>query len=472
MPPSPDTPRSRALAITNTMVLHLHPVKVDRRAIRVSYTWGLGGISLLMFLILTATGIWLMFYYVPAVPEAYDSMHLLNTGVVLGRFVRNLHRWAAHGMVIAVWLHMTRVFFTGSYKRPREFNWVIGVGLFLVTVALSFTGYLLPWDQLAYWAISVGSNMAKSMPVLGTSIQRLLLGGSEVGPITLIRWYTLHVVLLPVVCLFLMATHFWRIRKDGGISTPAASPTPDGRPGEPSSGPRADMVYTWPHLVSVEAVMALALALALSLMSTFVNAPLLDMANPDRTPNPAKAPWYLVGLQELLLHMHPALSGVVVPVAVLVLLGLIPYLDRDRKGVGTWFSTRRGPVIAAVAAGWTVAAEVALVLFDEFFVLTGMPAGAHGLAPALEFLAARLGLGPNSIIWFGSVLLPLAVMVTIPWALVAVLRRVWRNLEVRELAIAMYSFFLTSFVVLTVIGTAFRGVSMQLTWPWLVPPPI
>lgn len=216
----PDTPRNQVLVILNSVVLHLHPVKLPRRAVRVSYTWGLGGLSLLMFLILTLTGVWLMFYYVPAVPHGYQSMKFLDTNVIFGPFARNMHRWAAHGMVIAVWLHMTRVFYTGSYKPPREFNWVIGVVLFLVTVLLSFTGYLLPWDQLAYWAIMVGSNMAKVSPVVGTYVQQALLGGFDIGPATLIRWYTLHVILLPLACIALMAMHFWRIRKDGGISTP------------------------------------------------------------------------------------------------------------------------------------------------------------------------------------------------------------------------------------------------------------
>ncbi|MCG0238257.1 MAG: cytochrome b N-terminal domain-containing protein [Firmicutes bacterium] len=216
----PDTPRNQVLVILNSLVLHLHPVKVPRRAVRVSYTWGLGGLSLLMFLILTVTGVWLMFYYVPAVPDAYFAMKALETDVIFGQFTRNLHRWAAHGMVLAVWLHMVRVFYTGAYKPPRDFNWVLGVILFTVTVLLSFTGYLLPWDQLAYWAIAVGSEMAGSTPVIGREARMALLGGHTIGQATLVRWYTLHVLLLPLACIALMAMHFWRVRKDGGISTP------------------------------------------------------------------------------------------------------------------------------------------------------------------------------------------------------------------------------------------------------------
>lgn len=216
----PDTPRNQVLVVLNSVVLHLHPVKLPRRAVRVSYTWGLGGLTLWTFLILTLTGVWLMFYYIPAVPDAYISMKALETDVVFGAFTRNMHRWAAHAMTISVWLHMTRVFYTGSYKPPREFNWAIGVVLFFLTVMLSFTGYLLPWDNLSYWAIQVGSNMAYATPVIGKQVQMVLLGGHDIGGPTLIRWYTAHVLLLPLAAIALMAMHFWRIRKDGGISTP------------------------------------------------------------------------------------------------------------------------------------------------------------------------------------------------------------------------------------------------------------
>ena len=215
-----DTPRNRILMVSGNVWLHLHPSKVRRHATRMRFTWCMGGITFLMFLITVVTGVYLMFYYRPVAQYAYADMKYLEFDMPFGMLMRNMHRWAAHGMVIAVWLHMTRVFYTGSYKPPREFNWVIGVALFLITVLLSFTGYLLPWDQLAYWAIQVGSNMAKVTPVIGTYVQRALLDGYDIGPATLVRWYTLHVILLPLTCIALMAVHFWRIRKDGGISTP------------------------------------------------------------------------------------------------------------------------------------------------------------------------------------------------------------------------------------------------------------
>jgi quinol-cytochrome oxidoreductase complex cytochrome b subunit len=173
-----------------------------------------------MFLVLVLTGVLLMFYYVPSSDLAYQSMKDIEASVTFGQLMRNMHRWSAQGMVIAVFLHMGRVFYTGSYKPPREFNWVIGVLLLVVTFLLSFTGYLLPWDQLAYWAITVGTNIGGAAPIVGPKIDFMLKGGKEIGQPTLIRFYTLHVIFLPLIAAFLMAVHFWRIRKDGGISGP------------------------------------------------------------------------------------------------------------------------------------------------------------------------------------------------------------------------------------------------------------
>jgi quinol-cytochrome oxidoreductase complex cytochrome b subunit len=207
----------RSLAIFDSVFLHILPVKSRRRAIKVSYTYYLGAISFFLFVILVVTGVMLMLYYRPAVPDAYEDMKDLQYVVTSGLFLRNLHRWSAHAMVLVVFLHMLRVFYAGAYKPPREFNWVIGVGLFLVTLLLSYTGYLLPYDQLAYWAVTVGTNIAAYMPVLGPKLRYLLLGGSGIGHNTLVRFYVLHCVILPIVLSLLVVVHFWRIRKDGGL---------------------------------------------------------------------------------------------------------------------------------------------------------------------------------------------------------------------------------------------------------------
>lgn len=228
------TPRDRARVISHTVWLHLHPPKVPRHAVRLSFTWGAGGVSFLLFLVTVVTGAVLMLVYRPTPEHAYVDMKCLDFDVPFGMFNRNMHRWAAHAMVLVTWAHMLRVFLTGSYKPPRQFNWVVGVSLLALTMLLSFTGYLLPWDQLSMWAVTVGTNMAGATPLLGhegplaslvgvteeTDVRAALLGGPTVGGAALLRFYVLHCVVLP---LFLGAgciLHFWRVRRDGGISGP------------------------------------------------------------------------------------------------------------------------------------------------------------------------------------------------------------------------------------------------------------
>jgi len=218
--PYPTTSRTRALAVMNNVFLHLHPVRVKRHAVRYTYTFCLGGISFFLFLALTVTGIYLMFFYVPSVALAYQNIQSIETSVAFGLLVRNMHRWAAHLMVLTVFLHMIRVFYHGAYKPPREFNWLIGTLLLFSTLWLSFTGYLLPWDQIAFWAITVGSQMATYAPLINSESSFLLLGGIEVGQGTLIRFYVMHVIAFPLIAAILLVVHFWRIRKDGGISGP------------------------------------------------------------------------------------------------------------------------------------------------------------------------------------------------------------------------------------------------------------
>ena len=234
-----DTPRNRVLQIASNVWLHLHPVKMHRHALRIKFTWCMGGVTFFLFLVETVTGVLLMFYYRPTLEWAYPDILALRDVASLG-ILRELHRWGAHAMVITVWLHMYRVFLTGSYKPPREFNWSIGVILLVLTLLLSFTGYLLPWDQLSIWAITVGSNMGRATPFLGSEgpgAQLLTVGGIDmitnasdarfgllgarfVGEETLNRFYVLHCIAIPLAAALLLAIHFWRIRKDGGISGP------------------------------------------------------------------------------------------------------------------------------------------------------------------------------------------------------------------------------------------------------------
>src|SRR5438552_3218625 len=187
-----DSRKIQALAVFTNVFLHLHPVKVRRHALAIPYTWCMGGLSFFLFLVLTLTGTLLMFYYRPTTEWAYSDIKDLETVVIFGQLLRNMHRWAAHGMVITVFLHMIRVFYTGSYKPPLEFNWVIGTLLFFFTILLSYTGYLLPWDQLSFWTVTVGYDIARATPFIGDEFSFALLGGSRPGLNALLRLYLLN----------------------------------------------------------------------------------------------------------------------------------------------------------------------------------------------------------------------------------------------------------------------------------------
>jgi quinol-cytochrome oxidoreductase complex cytochrome b subunit len=371
--PLPSNDLERASTSFTNFFLHMQPVKVHRNSLRPLYTLGLGLMSLFLFVILTVTGVLLMFYYVPSTTQAYDRMLDLRGSVAFGTFLRNMHRWSAHGMVAVVFLHMCRVFFTGSYKKPREFNWVLGVLLFLVTLFLSFTGYLLPWDQLAFWAITVGTSIASYAPLVGKEIRFLLLGDVTVGQEALLRFYVLHVAVLPSALTLLIAIHFWRIRKDGGLSRrpeedepmAVAPPTLKVRT-VVTSGPKPvstmnklyglqgfvrgpftktgnvpdRSVYAWPNLMIAELLVLVLTIAAVLVVSLLFNAPLEEPVNVMHPPNPAKAPWYFLGLQEMVSY-SAFWGGVGVPGIFVVLLLLVPFLDRKAGGVGVWFSRQR-----------------------------------------------------------------------------------------------------------------------------------
>ena len=371
------TNKGKIQLVFHTLWLHIHPVKVHNSHFKFTYTWYLGFISFYLFLILTVTGIALMFYYRPTTTAAYQDMKDLEFAVFLGKFTRNLHRWATHAMIIVVVLHMYRVFVTGSYKKPRQLNWVIGVLLLLLTLLLSFTGYLLPWDQLAFWAITVGASMGAYTPWLGPKLKELLLGGTQVGDAALIRFYVLHCIVLPVAMVLLTMLHFWRIRKDGGLSPPphrlsartvclaestawspetddprtalapeksaAAAAVADEAP--PASRPVAskdeDIVFAYPYAFYREGIALLATLLVMMAASLVWNAPLEELANPAKTPNPAKAPWYFLGVQEMVSY-SAFVGGVVAPALMIFALLVLPYLDTSperrpsKRKLGIW----------------------------------------------------------------------------------------------------------------------------------------
>ena len=220
----PGSDKEAGDAIVKNLLLHWFPNKVSKASLSWNYSFYLGTISFALFMILTLTGVVLMFLYVPSVERAYGSVKDIEYVVSFGWMLRGVHRIAAHLMVAFVFLHMVRVFLTGAYKNGsavganRPLNWIIGLVLLVVTLLLSFTGYLLPWDQLAYWAITVGTNIASAAPIVGQWIRFLLLGGNTIDQGALIRFYVLHVFFLPVAVLLLFSWHMWRVRKDGGLA--------------------------------------------------------------------------------------------------------------------------------------------------------------------------------------------------------------------------------------------------------------
>ncbi|UCF35761.1 MAG: cytochrome b N-terminal domain-containing protein [Acidobacteriota bacterium] len=383
--PLPSSERGRSATMFTNFFLHLHPVRVHRHTLKATYTLGLGLISLFLFLLLALSGILLLFYYVPSTAQAYDRMLDLRGTVAFGTVLRNMHRWSAHGMVAVVFLHMCRVFFTGAYKKPREFNWVVGVILLLLTLFGSFTGYLLPWDQLAFWAITVGAEIAAYAPILGSEVQFLLLGDYSVGQEALLRFYVLHVVVLPLLITLFVAIHFWRIRKDGGLARPEQPDTVVETPmtltgGEPRGAfglmgfvrkpftkvgnVPGNTVYSWPDLLTAEIFVLVLTIAAILVISISFDAPLEEPVNVMHPPNPAKAPWYFLGLQEMVSY-SAFWGGVGIPTLEVLLLLMIPYLDRRPGGEGIWFSKQR--LLANTLFMTFVVINIILIIIGTFF---------------------------------------------------------------------------------------------------------
>ncbi len=475
----PETDRTRSEAVFHNLFLHIHPVRVHRWSLKSTLTLGLGVMSTASFVILTATGILLMLYYKPSTILAYDSIKDIHFVVPTGRFMRNMHRWGAHLMVIAVLFHMARVFFTASYKSARRFNWVIGLMLFILTLMLSFTGYLLPWDQVAYWAITICANIAQSPRELtdalhitgffdpGGLTKTILLGGNEVGEDALIRFNMLHCILLPLVISFFMGIHFWRIRKDGGLARPEDAddklgPLPDGEKPDFTQAPQKTYglmafvrgsspvvgkgpehtVPAWPHLFYAElAVFMISFVIMLAL-SLLMDAPLKELANPLVPENPAKAPWYFLGLQELVSH-SAFMGGIGVPVIALLGLFLIPYLDKEKTPEGIWFAGKGEKSVTVKSA---VFGLTSVILIEMFTIRFGW---LRDWMPGIPQLIAIL-VNPGSVL----------TLIYMLWSI-----RIFRQTGSMRLgAVAIFTCFLAGFLVLTVIAVQFRGPNWDFYW--------
>ena len=439
LPPRDD--RGRMRVVMNNLVLHLHPSKVAKPTLKFTYTWGLGGLGLLLVAVLVVTGVMLMFVYTPAPETAYLDMLKLQTEVSFGQLIRNLHHWSGNLLVVVAFLHLLRVFFTGGFRTPREFNWILGLGLLLLVVGANFTGYLLPWDQLAYWAVTVGSSLLSYIPLIGEPLRNFLLGGPEVGAATLTNFYGLHVAIIPLTLMAIISFHIWRVRKDSLSIPHKLDGTVDG-----GNGTQIEKVTTLPHLVSIELVFALIMTGAILLWSVWVNAPLEAAANPDLSPNPAKAAWYFMGLQELLLHFHPVFGAIIIPALALGALVLLPYQRFDLSAVGVWFRSAKGRWMALVAMLSALIAVPLLIVLDEYVI--DLPA----MMPSLPTIISNG--------W-----IPLAALLLLLIGFYEGIKRLFRAsaCETRQ---SVFVLLVTAFIVLTIVGIAFRGEGMALVLPW------
>ena len=422
----------------NTLVLHFRPKVVQERTLRFTLTWGLGGMAVVLVGLLFATGMMQKFVYQPVPDRAYESILHLQNDVFFGQLIRNIHHWSANILLIVAFLHFLRVFFTGAFHAPRQFNWIIGLTMFVLILGSNFTGYLLPWDQLAFWAVTICTGMLEYIPVIGEGIKQVILGGTDLGPATLSNFFAIHTAIIPACLLLLMPFHFWRVRKAGGLVVPRSS--------EENPTTKGEMVPTIPNLILRELVVAAVLIAFIMLLSVVYNAPLGAKANPGLSPNPTKAPWYFAGLQELLLHIHPLFAFVVMPLIIAGVLILLPYIPYDENTAGVWFTSHRGRRMAIFAAVVAIVFTPLFVLADDLF---------------FDFAAWMPGIPP--VVSGG--LLPAGIILAALGGFYALMKRKYSATK-NEAVQAIFVLLLFAFIILTITTVWFRGEGMALTWPW------
>ena len=438
--PDPLIPKSdqeRRRYLLKNLILHFRPATVPEKTLKFTLTWGLGGMAAVLIFLQLGTGLLLKFVYVPTPLDAYTSILALNNEVIFGQLIRNIHHWSANFLVPIVLLHMLRVFFTGAFHPPRQFSWIIGLGLFGLVLTANFTGYLLPYDQLAYWAVTVSTGMLEYIPAIGHRLQEIIQGGHEIGPATLSIFFAIHTAVVPLGLIILMAFHFWRIRKAGGLVIPRAS-------GEVIEE-KSVRVTTLPHLLLREFVVALMLIAVVMVVSVSFDVPLGDSANPGLSPNPTKAPWYFSGLQELLLHLHPLFSVFIIPLVLFIALIGIPYLKYDTNTEGVWFASVKGRRMAMIAGLFAIVAAPLGILTDEYLI---------------DFAVALSGI-PN---FFGNGLIPFTFIFCGCAGFYILLKHRYSATN-NEAIQALFVFILVIFLILTVTGAWFRGPGMKLAWP-------
>jgi len=451
----------RIRAVTKNFFIHFQSPKLHAYSLRPTFTYGLGILNLSLFLILLLTGLLLMVYYRPSVSHAYNSILDINNVITGGRYLRNMHRWAGHGLVFFSIIHMSRTFYTASYTKGRSLTWNIGIGLLFITLFSSFSGYLLPWDQLGFWAVTIASNIVSSTKELtdalsitayfdpGLIIKKLLLGGNDVEQNALTRFYFLHIVFLPLLFIGLTGWHFWRIRKSGGLNLPdnvdELVMIKDPNKNEKSKLIKNEyQLFSWPVALWAEiSIFLVALAL-LSFFAYFIDAPLKEIANPAMPENPAKAPWYFLGVQELVSYSSFG-GGILVPLLITIALISFPYIDKDENNIGLWFSGAKG-------------------LRVTFF------SGLFAFSIILIMILVLAGFGWIRD-WFPTVPIQLMIILN-PGILIALVFSLYswiiskQTKSIRLGMIALYTCILTGFALFTAVGIWLRGPDWEFTfWP-------
>jgi len=413
------------------LILHLHPRTVPSQTLRFTLSWGLGGMAVMLVGLLFITGILLLTVYQPSIEHAYDSVLFLSRDTAFGPWVRNIHHASANLLVVMAAAHLLRVMLTGAFGPGRRLNWIIGLCLLFLVLAANFTGYLLPWDQLAYWAVTISTSMLGYIPLIGDGLRAFFLGGQEIGPATLSNFHVLHVAVIPASLIILMLWHFWLVRRAGGLAR-----------NENGDEERSPVV---PDLLMREAAVGLTLVAFVLLLAMVWHAPLLEQANPGMSPNPTKAPWYFQGFQELLLHLHPIYAVLVWPLLGAAALMLAPFWKQSALPSGVWFGSRTGWRLAALGFIAGAVPALAAILLDS--LLQGTDAGIAGSGMILRGLV------------------PTLILIAYPAAMYLLLTRKFRRSRAEGVMVCLLMLF-AALLVCTVVGVWFRGAEMRLVWPW------
>ena len=433
----PRSDRDRRWIVLNNLIFHFRPIRVPEKTIRYTHTWGLGGMALVLFLMLASTGVLMLFVYEPSPGLAYESLLTLQNDIFFGKLVRNIHHWSANFLIAVLLLHLLRVYLTGAYHPPRQFNWVIGLSLLAAVLVSNFTGYLLPWDQLSYWAATIVTGMIGYLPLVGGWLQNVIRGGPEISSSTLVNFYAVHTTVMPVLLIVVMGFHFWRIRKASGVVIPRS-------PGEEQEE-QPEKVLTLPNLLLREFSVALVLIAFIMVISILFNAPLGEPANQGMSPNPAKAPWYFMGFQELLLHFDPLLAVVILPLLAAVGLLMLPYFNYNRDTSGIFMMSPAGRRMGLISAVTAAVLTPLWIVADEFWI---------------DF-AAWL---PGVSLTVSNGLIPAGILFSVLAGFYLFLKKRYSTAN-NELIQATFILLAAAFAILTITGVWFRGPGMALVWP-------